>query len=98
MKKIFIIILLIACLFVMSSCGNQATQKSDEYSFFVKITEFSTLKGGTTELFYDPFTKVVYVGVVAGYSAGLSPYYIIKNGEPIIARYGVNWTEDNLKK
>ena len=97
MKKIFAIILLIACLFVMTSCGNQATQESNEYSFFVKITEFSTFSKGLTELFYDPFTKVVYVGVVAGYNAGLSPYYIIKNGEPVIARYGVNWTEANLK-
>lgn len=98
MKKIFVIILLIVCVFVMTSCGKQATQESNEYSFFIKISEFSTLNNGSTELFYDPFTKVVYVGVVAGYSAGLSPYYTIKHGEPVIALYGVNWTEADLIK
>ena len=95
MKRIFVIILLIACLFVMTSCGGKKAQiDSDKGGFFVVITEYQAEWGSFTNFVYDPFTKIVYLYVSGVHHVGLSPYYTIKNGEPVIARYGINWTED----
>lgn len=100
MKRIIVILLIIVFAFMATSCGtdNKATESSNEFAFFVKIAHYYNTQFGDTEFFYDPFTKIVYVYIVGYHRAGLSPYYIIENGEPVIAQYGINWTEADLKK
>ena len=97
MKKIFVIIFLIICLFVMGSCGNndKSIEGSNEFGFFIEIAEY---KDGlsVSQFLYDPFTKVVYIYIYGYHRAGFSPYYTVENGEPVIALYGVNWTEADL--
>ena len=91
MKKIIAIILII-CAFFTTSCGSQvATKDSDIEGFFVSLEKFGW-RG--TNFVYDPFTKIVYIRVYHGFS----PYYIIKHGEPVIAVYGVNWTEADIRE
>lgn len=90
MKKIIAIILIIICAFFATSCGSRvATKDSNVEGFFVSVKEFGLR---STNFVYDPFTKIVYVRVAHGFS----PYYIIKHGEPVIAVYGVNWTEADV--
>lgn len=60
--------------------------KTEFYGRFVIIREDTG-----TYLMYDKNTKVVYLYVGNNYCAGLSPYYIVVNGEPTIAIYGVNY-------
>ena len=96
MKKVILIIVMIICVFMMTSCGKPATESSDVGGFFVTICSFDNGAGSFARFVYDPFTKVVYIYASGAYSAALSPYYIIKNGQPVIARYGVNWTEANF--
>lgn len=79
-----------------TSCSKKAQEDSTESGFFVKITSYRTTLASYTELVYDPFTMIVYVYVTGAYHVGLSPYYTVKYGEPVIARYGVNWTEADL--
>ena len=92
MRKIIIVILLIVLLGILSSCGRQATRESNYGGLFVKITEYGSNATVLTRFLYDPLTKVVYIKV----NNGLSPYYTIKFGEPVIALYGINWTERDL--
>lgn len=97
MKKISVIILLIICLFVMTSCGKKnATEGSDVSGFFVELCSFGG-EGAFTRFVYDPFTGVVYIHMSGVHHAALSPYYIIENGQPVIAQYKVNWTMDKVK-
>ena len=95
MKKIFAILLIIVFAFMATSCGKKAQNDSSLSGFFVEITSYQSV-GSHTEFVYDPFTKVVYLYIQGAYHKALSPYYTIENGEPVIARYGVNWTEANL--
>ena len=88
MKKVILIIVMIICVFMMTSCGKQASEKSDMDGFFIRVDKF----GEGTSFMYDTFTKLVYVR----FDEGISPYYIVKNGEAVVARYGVNWTEANF--
>jgi len=97
MKKIIAILLIIIFAFMATSCGKKAQEDSNESGFFVEITSYQSSLGSYTDLVYDPFTKVVYLYVTGAYHVGLSPYYTIKHGEPVIALYGVNWTEADLK-
>lgn len=91
MKKVLIILMILACLFIFSGCGNNATEQSNVRGCFIKITSYDFEE---TIFAYDPFTKIVYVFSYKG----LTPYYTIKFGEPVIAIYGVNWTEGDLIK
>lgn len=97
MKKVIAVILLIICLFLMTSCGKNATEGSDTSGFFVEICTFGGV-GSFTHFMYDPFTGVVYVYISGAYHSALSPYYIIENGQPVIAQYGINWTIDKVMK
>lgn len=93
MRKVIIVILLIALLGVLSSCGGkQATRESNYGGLFIKITEYGSNTTILTRFLYDPLTKVVYIKV----NDGLSPYYTVKFGDPVIALYGINWTERDL--
>lgn len=96
MKKIIAILLIIVFAFMATSCGKKAQDDSNKSGFFVKITSYQSSFGSQTDFVYDPFTKIVYLYVSDVYHVGLSPYYTVKYGEPVIARYGVNWTEADL--
>lgn len=96
MKKILIALVLIACIFMLTGClSHPATEDSNEYGYFVKITSYND-PGEWTTLMYDPVTKVIYVKISCAYQAGLSVYYTVVDGKPEIAIYGVNWTEADL--
>ena len=98
MKKVIVVILLIVCLFLMTSCGKKnAIEGSNMSGFFVELCSFGG-NGSFTRFGYDPFTGVVYVYISGAYHSALSPYYIIENGQPVIAQYGVNWTIDEVMK
>lgn len=92
MRKVIIVILLIVLLGVLSGCGRQATKESNYGGLFIKITEYGSSATVLTRFLYDPLTKVVYVRV----NEGLSPYYTVKFGEPVVALYNINWTESDL--
>lgn len=92
MRKVIIIILLIVLLGILSGCGRQATKESNFGGLFIKITEYGSNATILTRFLYDPLTKVVYIKV----NDGLSPYYTVKFGNPVIALYGINWTERDL--
>ena len=92
MRKVIIIILLIVLLGVLSGCGRQATKESNYGGLLIKITEYGSNATILTRFLYDPLTKVVYIKV----NDGLSPYYTIKFGEPVVALYDINWTESDL--
>lgn len=95
MKKIILVLLL--CVMAIALCGcssESATTESNHKGFFVKIKDY---QDGATNLVYDPFTKIVYITMQGTYYSGFSPYYTIKFGEPVIAIYGQNWTEADLK-
>ena len=97
MKKAILIIVMIMCVFIMTSCGKKnAIEGSDMSGFFVEICSFG-VEGSFTRFAYDPFTGVVYIYVSGVHHVALSPYYTIINNEPVIARYGINWTEDDLQ-
>ena len=81
-----------------TSCGKKAQDDSNTSGFFVEITSYRSSLGSHTYFVYDPFTKIVYLYISGAYHVGLSPYYTVKHGEPVIAIYGVNWTEADLKK
>lgn len=98
MKRIIAILLIIVFAFIATSCEKKAQDDSSASGFFVEITSYQSSLGSHTDLVYDPFTKIVYLYVSGAYHVGLSPYYTVKHGEPVIAIYGVNWTEANLKK
>ena len=59
--------------------------------FTVIKHENETLAGYGYKLMYDNDTKVVYIYIGYGYRAGLSPYYIIKDGKAEVAVYGRNY-------
>lgn len=92
MKKVLVIIMLGIMLVMLCSCGEKATEESDKYGFFVEICEYDRCT-----LMYDPFTRIVYIHLYGNYQSGLSPYYTVKFGDPVVARYGINWTESDLR-
>lgn len=92
MRKVIIVILLIVLLGVLSGCGRQATRESNYGGLLITITEYGSNATIITRFLYDPLTKVVYIKV----NDGLSPYYTIKFGKPVVALYGINWTESDL--
>ena len=98
MKKFIAILLIIVFAFMATSCEKKAQDDSNAGGFFVEITSYQSSLGSHTRFVYDPFTKIVYFYVSGAYHVGLSPYYTVKYGEPVIARYGVNWTEADLNK
>ena len=93
MKKLFVILILVAMVFMLVSCGNPATEMSNMFGYFVKIKDYAD---ESTSFVYDPVTHIVYVTIESSYRAGITPYYTIINGKPEIAIYMVNWTEAQL--
>lgn len=90
MKKIIsFLILIVFIILILCSCSHKTYTDGSKtiYNCFILIREDSDPIVGTTRLAYDKNTKIVYLFV--GY--GMSPYYIVVNGEPTIAIYGVNY-------
>lgn len=58
---------------------------------FAIIREDKSMIEASIYLIYDKETNVVYLYVIEGSRSGLTPYYIIVDGEPTIAIYGVNY-------
>lgn len=90
MKKIISFLILI--IFIgMLLCGCSHKTYTDDskiiYNHFILIRKNSDLIEGYTGLAYDKNTKIVYLFV----DRGISPYYIIVDGKPTIAIYGVNY-------
>lgn len=91
MRKVLVVLMLVVMVFLLSSCSEKASDESNKYGFFVLICEY-----GRSRLMYDPFTKIVYIHIYGDCLSGLSPYYIVESGDPVVARYGINWTESDL--
>lgn len=90
MKKIILISILIILIgILLCGCSHKTYTDGSKtiYNCFVLIREDSDPIAGNTRLAYDKNTKIIYL--FAGY--GMSPYYIVVNGEPTVAIYGVNY-------
>ena len=94
MKKIIsILILVILTGMLLCGCSHKTYtdgSKTDFYGRFVVLREDKGLSGDVC-LMYDKDTKIVYLNIGNKYHSGLSPYYIVINGKPTIAIYGVNY-------
>lgn len=97
MKKLLISILICALAIVLCACGVRTTtypdgqrkELSDQFTLIKKIS--NGWCDNTCYYLYDNDTKIVYLYTGGGYHATMCPYYIIENGVPAIAVYGVNW-------
>lgn len=95
MKKI-IIFIAILCLsvLILTSCHGTVIYE-DKTTFngsFRVIKEVADgILGDACWYLYDINTNVVYLYTFGGYHATMCPYYIMVDGEPTIAIYGVNY-------
>ena len=93
---IFIMIgILIISLFAMGFYAFSKDNPNNQYNSnnqFITIKTFED-KGIPTyiNLMYDKDTKIVYLYTHLTYQAGISPYYIMVDGAPTIAIYGINY-------
>ena len=98
-KRVILISFLIVLVVLLTGCARKVVDKNgiereEIFSYFISISEYGKdiRNVGRTHMVYDPETKIVYVVIVNGNRAGISPYYIInKDGQPEIAVYGVNY-------
>ena len=94
MKKVISILILVIIIgILLCGCSHKTYtdgSKTDLYGKFVVIRE-DTGPHGDVCLMYDKDTKIIYLCIHYAYTSGLSPYYIIIDGEPTIAIYGVNY-------
>lgn len=97
MKKLIIFIMICALTISLCACGIKTItypdgQKKGLSDQFIIIKE---INGGvfdnTCYYIYDNDTKIVYLYTCGGSHATMCPYYIIEDGVPAIAVYGVNW-------
>ena len=99
-KRVILISFLIVLTLLLTGCARivvdeNGIEREEVLSYFISISEYGKndlTSLGITHMVYDPETKIVYVIIVEGNRAGISPYYIInKDGQPEIAVYGVNY-------
>ena len=96
MKKLAIIALLIAALFIITGCATKTidekgVERETDYGLIVIKSQYDAMDG-CCKLAYDPVTKVCYMVINGYYRAGITPYYVIgKDGKPEIAVYGDNY-------
>lgn len=95
MKKI-IIFIAVLCLsvLILTSCHGTVIYE-DKTTFngsfrVIKKIEDGFL-GDTCRYLCDINTNIVYLYTIGGYHATMCPYYVMVNGEPTIAVYGVNY-------
>ncbi len=95
MKKIiiFIVVLCLSVLILTSCRGTVIYEDKTTFngSFRVLKEIDDGILGSTCEYLCDIKTNVVYLYTYAGYHATMCPYYVVVNGEPTIAIYGVNY-------
>ena len=91
MKKVILIILVVVIFAIATGCAvsHRVEDGKEIYCDFVFIKDL----GNMTHVCYDPETNVCYAVIwnrsTNGY--GITPYYTMKNGEPVIAVYGKNY-------
>jgi len=99
-KRVILISFLIVLALLLTGCARMVVdengiEREEVSSYFISINEYGKndlRSSGATSMVYDPETKIVYVIIVAGNRAGMSPYYIVnKDGHQEIAIYGVNY-------
>ena len=99
-KIIALAAVLILSLLLLCSCGDTITDENGvEHNIFAhKFISFEEVKykspyssNSIMYLVYDKDTKIVYVIQYGNYYSSMSPYYVIVNGEPTLAIYGVNY-------
>ena len=96
MKKVILVLLLAAVLFVVAGCStkvidDKGVERKTDYGFIIIDQPYSGIDE-CREIAYDPITKICYIIIDGFYRAGISPYYIIgEDGKPEIAVYGVNY-------
>ena len=91
MKKIIIFVFLFMLTLGLCACNYQA----DFGSQFIPITANGNgITDQSIQFFYDKDTKIVYLYTCGGAHASMCPYYIIVDGVPTLAIYGINYMED----
>ena len=95
MKKIIIfIVILCLTILILTSCNDTVVYENGPAfnEDFRMIKETASGKYGDMFLYlYDINTNVVYLYSFCGYRATMCPYYVVVDGEPTIAIYGVNY-------
>lgn len=95
MKKLFIVIIMLVIMIFFTGCEKVKDENGDYVNLLYGLVEIKEVTA-SNRLLYDFETKVVYMQIHSGYTAGLSPYYIIgENGKPEIAVYGVNYMKNS---
>ena len=100
MKKLLISILIYALAIALCACSVKTTtypegKNKQLSSQFTVIKAVKRTGDNACYYLYDNETKIVYLYTAGGYHATMCPYYIIENGEPTIAIYGVNYYVEN---
>lgn len=91
MKRLFIVIIMLFIVMCFAGCERVKDENGEYRNLHYGLVEIKEISG-SNRLLYDPETKIVYMQIHSGYTAGLSPYYIIgEDGKPEIAVYGVNY-------
>jgi len=94
MKRIICVILVCVLMVILCGCGDSKIVDENgktrtKYGPFVEVVKYRAWMHYSMCLVYDEGTKIVYVMTDEG--GGVSPYYIVYNGQPTIAIYGKNF-------
>lgn len=92
MKRIIIFTLL--CALTLGLCACKPNERAVGNQFTIFKTEGNGITNQKIRYMYDNDTKVVYLYTYGGSHATMCPYYIIVDGAPTLAIYGVNYMED----
>lgn len=99
MKKFFVLLCLVVCLFALSGCKKATDQYGVERNVrkgLLEIEEFSD--NGVMSICCDPSTNICYLVMDATYEHAISPYYVMGEDEkPEIAVYGKNYKPKGIK-
>ena len=93
MKRVICVILVCALMVILCGCGenkivDENGKTRTKYGPFVEVVRYELFTNYDICLVYDEGTKIVYVMTQ---TSGVSPYYIVYNGQPTIAIYGKNF-------
>lgn len=90
MKKLIVLIILFTLIFTLCACGPSKGQQTIKNFILIKSYDSGFFYNDSYYL-YDINTNVVYLYTCAGSHATMCPYYVIVDGAPTIAIYGVNY-------
>lgn len=78
---------------LLCGCSHETYTDDNKTMFQNKFVVIREDKGVIDNIYliYDKHTKIVYLYVIGAYHAGITPYYIVVDGEPTVAIYGVNY-------